>query len=200
MANVNVPICLRSSDGKLIAIDTNCNDVQMPACLNAIDGKLWIYHTYCDGIGGSDGWYQLCPAAGGGLQITIPDDCCEADCPDYCSSGCPGHEYRLVSADFDVVVDNYTTGDWNSAWECACDWGGWCSALLAGVSPSGWSAWVRYTKEDPWEGAFLAWTGIEFLVCDGVTNVTWQRETYPVCPSGFDLFPIADISGTISSV
>ncbi|HUU94525.1 MAG TPA: hypothetical protein VM487_02210 [Phycisphaerae bacterium] len=90
MANVDVPICLRQSDGKLIAIDANCDDVELPVCMNASTGLLWVYHADCDGVGESDGWFQVCRAAGGGLQITIPDDCCGLGVPDYAVSTSEG--------------------------------------------------------------------------------------------------------------
>ena len=96
MANVDVPICLRSSDGKRIAIDANCESVQLPVCMNATTGLLWVYHAYCDGVGESDGWYQVCRAAGGGLQITIPDDCCgELECAR--DSTCSGEGAEAIS-------------------------------------------------------------------------------------------------------
>jgi len=76
MADVDLAICLRSVDGKLIAIDANCEDVELPVCVNATDGQLWVYHAGCDGVGESDGWFQVCRAADGSLQITIPDNCC----------------------------------------------------------------------------------------------------------------------------
>ncbi|HUW30716.1 MAG TPA: hypothetical protein VM223_03825 [Planctomycetota bacterium] len=78
MADVNVAICVRSSDGKLIAIDPNCSDVELPACMNA-SGELYVYHADCEGEGPeplNDGWFKVCRAPAGGLQITIPDDCC----------------------------------------------------------------------------------------------------------------------------
>jgi len=111
MANVNVPICLRQSDGKLIAIDANCSNVQLPACVNATDGQLWVYHASCDGVGGSDGWFQVCRAAGGGLQITIPDNCCADQC-------CSGGDY-VIGLDFGggvqgsrTVSYDYSSGYW----------------------------------------------------------------------------------------
>ena len=101
MADVNVPICLRSSDGKLIAIDANCSDVELPACMNA-SGELYVYHADCDGQAPdpeNDGWFKVCRAAGGGLQITIPDDCCGGfgDC-EYCAVNPPCDQYRLQAS------------------------------------------------------------------------------------------------------
>ena len=82
MADIDLPICLRSVDGKLIAIDANCEDVELPVCMDAT-GTLQVYHADCDGqapLPLNDGWFQVCRAAGGGLQITIPDDCCIGCC------------------------------------------------------------------------------------------------------------------------
>ena len=76
MANQVITGCIRQSDGKLIFIDPACSDVELPACLDAA-GKLQVYHADCDGVGGSDGWFDVCVGTGGLLQITIPDNCCE---------------------------------------------------------------------------------------------------------------------------
>ena len=131
MADVDVPICLRSSDGKLIAIDANCEDVELPVCVNATDGQLWIYHADCDGVGESDGWFQVCGAAGGGMQITIPDDCCEEPPPCneiICTCSGPGEgatSYcQVYDANCELVCSAYFADGDPWSYECTgpgCD-------------------------------------------------------------------------------
>jgi len=163
MADVNVPICLRQSDGKLIAIDANCESVELPVCMNASTGVLWVYHADCDGVGESDGWYQVCTAAGGGLQITIPDDCCGVPCISCPGEVVPCNQYEIQipaytgSPSHPAVVAVVTRDD-------VCHWTGdadpptSCAVSCVLHYSGGWKivvAWSYYVAPYNWEWRLL---------------------------------------------
>jgi len=181
MADVTVTICRRVSDNKLIAVDANCSDVELDTCRNATTGALMVYHVDCDGQGPeplNDGWFTVCRKADGGLQITIPDNCC--GCADAnCSSGSPAAQYRLLGSDFDatVTVQGYDPCVWAGSVDCDC-YDDCLSYLIAYHDPNfRWIAGVEYTTV---EGASFwnrrVFKEIVSLVCDGTTNVTWTRQ------------------------
>lgn len=69
--------CLRASDGRLRFQDTSC-ERELLACIDAA-GQAWVYHADCDGVGESDGWFQVCTdATDGRFYVLVPDDCCNA--------------------------------------------------------------------------------------------------------------------------
>jgi len=100
--------CIRASDGRLRFQDTNC-DHELLACLDTA-GQMWVYHADCDGVGESDGWFQVCTEpTDGTLYILVPDDCCN-QC-DVCTRPLQvGHDdsFESVRTVYDAGTNTWT--------------------------------------------------------------------------------------------
>ena len=151
--------CLRQSDGKLIFSDTSC-DVELPACLGAA-GQLLVYHADCDGVGESDGWFEVCLTTEGLLQITVPE-CCGAEWLPF-AGGMNVYDHVHVARDWGgtlVAGGSFTTADGNTVNGIAY----WTGSTWAPFG-SGMNNTV-YALVD-WAGTLVA--GGSFTTADGNT-------------------------------
>ena len=184
--------CLRQSDGQLTFTDTSC-DVELPACLGA-SGQLLVYHEDCDGVGESDGWFEVCLNADGTLQIEIPD-CCEC-CPATITTSFPDipseHQVFSLSADENYClvcqpsyVQSYVgtpiAGSWKKRYaaELRYDW-------ILNYPSLAWEAyvWIEYGEYDGeswvWEAGVF---GGSSPVCKGIyTGRSYRGYFTPLGP------------------
>ena len=183
--------CIRQSDGKLTFTDTAC-EVTLPACLGA-SGQLLVYHADCDGVGESDGWFEVCLTTEGLLQITVPE-CCVVDEWAPFAEGMNSTVYALLNQAGTLVAGgSFTTADGNSANRIAY-WTGSTWAPFAGGMNN-----TVYALVD-WGGTLVA--AGAFTTADGNSAnriAYWTGSTWAPFAGGMNnpIYALVDWGGTL---